>query len=263
MKVICIANQKGGIAKTTTAMAIASLYKKEGMRTLLIDADPQGNASDTYGAVIEGQTTLYDLILEEERCEPEDAVQHTALGDIIASDPLLRKSEKMLDGEIDGMFRLKDALDRLKPLYDIVVIDTAPAINMLLYNCLAAADDVVIPVSADRYSIAGLSQLTEAITSMRRRVNPGLSIAGILVARYSGRANFSKAAKDALEKDAEAIGTKLFSTAVRECIKCQEAQASHMHLIDYAPRCTTAGDYMKIFDELKEEIENCRLKRIS
>ena len=254
MFTIVVANQKGGVGKTTTAIMLASSYQKSGKRTLLIDADPQANATDTYGAQIEGVATLYDVIIDDDRTDAAEAVQHMPMGDIIASDPLLGSGDARLSSEINGMYRMSDALAPLKNSYDIVVIDTAPALNQILFNCLIAADTVVVPVAADRYSIAGLAKLEETVCAIRKHQNPNLKIAGLLLTKFSGRTNLSKSARDALRDDACGIGSRLFTTEIRECVKCQEAQAHRQSLYDYAPSCTTAEDYMNFYKELNESI---------
>lgn len=134
--------------------------------------DPQGNSSSTYQAVIEDQATLYDVMVDSDKLPIEDAIQQLENGDIVASDPLLSKAEKMLDGDVEGLYRLKDAIDELDG-YDYLVIDTAPSLNVILYNCLIAADQVIIPVTADAYSMQGLNQLYDTIRAVQRRQNPG------------------------------------------------------------------------------------------
>lgn len=151
-----IANQKGGIGKTTTATTLAGILGTKG-KTLLIDADPQGNSTNTYQALIEDQATLYDVMVDSDALPIEEAVQHMPNGDIVASDPLLAKAGKMLDGNVEGLYRLQDALDLLEG-YDYIVIDTAPSLDVVLYNCLIAADRVIIPVTADAYD-AGVIQI--------------------------------------------------------------------------------------------------------
>ncbi|MDD6504904.1 MAG: AAA family ATPase, partial [Lachnospiraceae bacterium] len=155
--VFVVANQKGGIGKTTTATNLAGILSKKG-KTLLIDADPQGNSTSTYEAKIQDVATLYDVIIDSERLPIDEAIQHTPNGDIVASDPLLAKAEKLLDGDVDGFYRLKDALEELEG-YKYIVIDTAPSLNVILYNCLIAADKVIIPVTADSYALQGIQQL--------------------------------------------------------------------------------------------------------
>lgn len=248
MKVFVVANQKGGIGKTTTATNLAGILSKRGA-TLLIDADPQGNSTSTYNAEIKDVATLYDVIIDSDKLPINEAIQHLENGDIVASDPLLSKAEKMLDGDVEGFYRLKDALEELEG-YEYVVIDTAPSLNVILYNCLIAGDEVIIPLSADAYSVQGISQLYDTIMAVKRRQNPSLNIAGLLLVKYSGRSNLERNTREEIAKEAEKMGTKLFDTAIRECVKTKEAQENQKLLIDYAPKCNTMVDYMQFVDEL-------------
>lgn len=246
-----VANQKGGIGKTTTATTLAGILGKKG-KTLLIDADPQGNSSATYQAEIENQGTLYDVMVDSDMLPLEDAIQHMPNGDIVASDPLLSKAEKMLDGDVEGLYRLKDAIEELEG-YDYIVIDTAPSLNVILYNCLIAADEVIIPVTADAYSMQGLKQLYDTIKAVQRRQNPALKIAGLLLVKFSGRSNLEKRVQQEMKQQAEEMGTKVFQTAIRECVKTKEAQTAKKLLIDYAPNCTSMQDYQAFVEELTEK----------
>lgn len=246
-----VANQKGGIGKTTTATTLASILGKK-KKTLLIDADPQGNSTHTYEAVIEDTATLYDVMVDSDKLPLEDAIQHMENGDIVASDPLLSKAEKMLDGDVEGLYRLKDAIDELEG-YDYVVIDTAPSMNVILYNCLIAADKVVIPVTADQYAMQGLMQLYDTIKAVQRRQNPKLTVAGLLLIKFAGRSKLEKGMQVDLQDLAKTMETKLFHTAIRECVKTKEAQLKKKMLIDYAPNCTTMQDYKSFAKELLEE----------
>ncbi len=243
-----VANQKGGIGKTTTATTLAGILSRKG-KTLLIDADPQGNSTSTYQARIEDEATLYDVMVDSDKLPLNEAIQHRENGDIVASDPLLTKAEKMLEGNVEGLYRLKDAVEELDG-YDYIVIDTAPSLNVILYNCLIAADQVIIPVTADAYSMQGLQQLYNTIKAVQKRQNPSLSIAGLLLVKYSGRSNLEKRVQTQLEALAESMDTKLFQTAVRECVKAKEAQDAKKLLVDYAPNCTTMQDYFAFADEL-------------
>ena len=243
-----IANQKGGIGKTTTATTLAGVLGKKG-KTLLIDADPQGNSTSTYQAVIEDQATLYDVMVDSDALPIEDAIQHMENGDIVASDPLLAKAGKLLDGNVEGLYRLQDALDVLDG-YDYIVIDTAPSLDVVLYNCLIAADQVIIPVTADAYAMQGLSKLNDTIKAVQKRKNPKLQIAGLLLVKYGGRSKLEKNVREEITDVANQIGTKLFATAIRECVKTKEAQMNKKLLIDYAPNCTTMQDYCAFVEEL-------------
>lgn len=246
--VFVVANQKGGIGKSTTATNLAGILGQKA-KTLLIDADPQGNSTSTYNAKIEDVATLYDVIIDSDKLPISEAIQHTENGDIVASDPLLVKAEKMLDGDLEGFYRLKDALDDLDE-YKYIVIDTAPSLNIILYNCLIAADKVIIPVTADSYAIQGIQQLYDTIMSVKKRQNKDLSIAGLLLVRYSGRSNLERETRENIEKTAKQMGTKLFKTVIRECVKTKEAQEYKKLLIDYAPKCNTCIDYIDFAKEL-------------
>lgn len=248
MKVFVVANQKGGIGKTTTATNLAGILSKRA-KTLLIDADPQGNSSSTYQAQIKDVATLYDVMIDSDKLPIDEAIQHLENGDIVASDPLLSKAEKMLDGDVEGFYRLKDAIDELDG-YEYVVIDTAPSLNVIMYNCLIAADEVIIPLTADAYARQGISQLYDTIMAVKRRQNSALKIAGLLLVKYAGRSNLEKTTREEISEQAKEMGTKLFDTAIRECVKTKEAQEKKKLLIDYAPKCNTMIDYMEFVEEL-------------
>lgn len=253
MEVICIANQKGGIGKTTTATALASILDQQGYHTLLIDADPQGNSTDTYRAISKDVATLYDVVLDRDDPLPiNEAIQHTEIGDIVASDPELKKADIILANDAAALHILKEALEKLTG-YDYVVIDTAPADNMLLKNCLVAANKVVIPITADRYAIQGLSDLNKTLVSIRKYQNPTLSIAGLLLIKYKKNQILAQEVKKALEQISVQMHTKVFTTTISESVNAQKAQATRTTLIKYAPKCSTAKDYKAFATELIEK----------
>ena len=251
MKTYVVANQKGGIGKTTTATALASILTSKGFKTLYIDADKQRNSTDTFRAQYNGKETLYDILLEDEdeRVPMKDAIQHTDAGDIVPGDPLLRKADKILFDEVDGLFRLKDNISELKG-YDYVVIDTPPDIGSILHSCLIAADELIIPTSADRYSVQGLSDIHGTIAAIKKRQNPKLKIAGILLIKYDKRGTLDKEARAYLEEIETKMETKVFNATIRQCKKVREAQAKRKMLIDYSKTCTAAQDYIEFVDEL-------------
>ena len=249
-KIYCIANQKGGIGKTTTSTALASILNSLGHKTLLIDADPQGNSTDTYRAEIKDTPTLFDVILDIQDPLPVmEAIQKTEAGDIIASDPLLKDADIKFPNDGDEYFRLKEALEGLSG-YEYVVIDTAPADNKLLKNCLVAADRVIIPITADRYAIQGLADLNRTISTQKKRNNTKLEIAGLLLVKYKKNQTLAKTVKEALEKIVVQMNTQLFQTSIRESAAAQRAQAERTTLIKYSPKCTTALDYRDFVNEL-------------
>lgn len=252
MKVYIVANQKSGIGKTTTATAMASILSLKGFKTLLIDADQQGNSTDTFKAKVEKVSTLYDVLLETEKTPLVEAIQETEHGFIVASDPLLRKADEILNNNVEGLYILQESLEKLED-FDFVIIDTAPAVNSILHNCLIAADEIIIPVTADRYSLQGLSQLNDIIQAIKKRQNPKLKVAGLLLVKHNSKTNLSKEVTAVLNKIAEQMGTKLFKTTIRESIKVKESQAMRTTLLKHAPKSTTAADYEEFINELLEE----------
>lgn len=247
---IAIANQKGGVGKTTTALALATGLQQRGMRVLLVDLDPQTNATDNYKAQIEGEGTLYDMLVHDE-C---DVVQTTPVGDIIAGDPLLKDAVKQLEG-VSAPFKLRKGLDKLKDRYDYIVLDTPPQLSVLLTNALTAADYVVIPLTTDRFGLQGLVQFKTTVDDVREYTNPKLRVAGLLINKYSTRTNLARAALDELPEFAKLLDTKVFETKIRESVRAQEAQAARRSIFDWAPSSTTAADYKHFVDEILKTLE--------
>lgn len=251
--VICVANQKGGIGKTTTATSVATILTEKGYRTLLIDADLQCNSTDTYRASFDGVATLYDILLDDDPADINSVIQHTDMGDIIAADPLLREADTKLSTKgISGYKVLKNSLAKLQN-YDFVLIDTAPAINMVLRNALVASDYVIIPTTADRYGFQGLYGLHMSINDARE-LNPKLKISGILLVRFNERTRLARETRAALDETAKNLGTSVYKTTIRECNKVKEAQTLQSTLLKYDKSCTAAKDYISFVDELLEDI---------
>lgn len=246
MKIIAVTNQKGGVAKTTTATTMAAGLRKRGYRVLLIDTDPQANSTDTYRAQIEDQATLFDVLCAGEKIS--EAIQHTEAGDIVASDPLLADAEQRMT-EQGREFRLKEAIEEIVNLYDYIVIDTPPGLGILLTNALTAATSCIIPISADRYGLQGLSGLDKSIGRVRKYSNRDLKIDGLLFCKYNPNLNLSKAVMEVVKNVEQELGTKMYKTTIRETVAAREAQAARMTLFDAAPTCTAARDYDAFLDE--------------
>ena len=244
--IVCITNQKGGVGKTTTALAMASWLTKNGHKVLLIDMDPQGNATDTYKARIQGEATLYDLLFEDEPAS--ECIQKTDYGEIIASDPLLKDASKHLDG-VAGAYRLKEKLEPIASNYDYIVIDTPPTLGVMLTNALTASEKVIIPVTAERYGIQGMSQLQQTILDIKKYTNHDLVVDGLLVVRHNNRTKLAQTLHEALTAVATQMDTKVYKTTIRESTKAKEAQAARVSIFKYAPYCTTAIDYTIFINE--------------
>lgn len=241
-----IINQKGGVGKSTTAHNIGAGLKNKGFRVLYIDLDAQGNLTYTMGANTKGYNALGVLQRPE---TAREEIQHTRQGDIIASTPTLAGADNVIN-ETGKEYRLKEALEPLQTDYDYCIIDTPPALGILTINALTCCNKVIIPAQADIYSLQGVTQLYNTISTVKKYCNAGLEIDGILLTRYSARAIISREIAEMTEDTAEKIGTKVFKTKIRECTALKEAQAMKQDIFSYAPKSNAAADYKKIVMEI-------------
>ena len=255
MKTIVISSNKGGSNKTTTALALADVLCELSYNTLFMDLDLQCNSTDVYKAKIKDEYTIFDVILAEEKTDINKAIQHNEVKgvrkDIIAGDPLVKKSDVILNTDsIGGAYRLRTAIKTLEQdKYDFLIIDTSPAINPILYNALIIADYVITPVTADRFSIAGISNLS-SVFSQIKEVNDKFSYLGILMTKYHNNRTLDKAVLNSLITTADNMGTRVFDTKIRECDKVRQAQSLRKPLYEYARNCTSARDYWNFTEEL-------------
>ena len=245
-EIIAVANQKGGIGKTTTSLALADALKMKGKKVLYIDLDPQCNGTGNYRAKVDGVGTLYDLLVDGDT----DCIQTTERGDIIAGDPLLKEASKVIDGAA-ATFKLKKGLTEIRKQYDYIILDTPPALSILLTNALTAADKVIIPLTADLFGLQGLTQLHDTIAEVQEFTNPGLKVDGLLLIKYKERTNLTKQVHEALPEYTKLLNTKVYETKIREAVATQEAQAARESLFTWAPTSTTAEDYMNLLNELE------------
>jgi len=246
-KIFAIINQKGGVGKSTTAEAMASGLTLKGFRCLSTDLDAQGNMTYTVNGNTDGATVLGVLMGE---VKPFDAIQHTdGFGDIIVSSKALSGADGFIT--VTGKeYRLKEALEKVCDMYDYIIIDTPPALGILTVNALTACHSVIIPAQAEIYSLQGIEQLSETMKPVRKYCNPRLDIAGILLTRYSQRTVLSREVAEMAKQLAQKLGTKIFSTSIRENISVKEAQISQKSLFEYAPNSNAAKDYAAFIEEL-------------
>lgn len=258
-KIIAIANQKGGVGKTTTVLAMSAVLQEKGLKTLVVDGDIQGNSTFTYGAKINDTATLFDVLLAKEKIPGFEAIQKTNQGFMIASDPLLIGAEKQLwEDHENSLCLLKEALDKIKNtnVYDFIIIDTNPYIGTVLYSALIASDQVIIPMEADVYSLQGIDMFQQTLDSVKNNFNPNLETVGFLLTKFNPRVVLSREIRDDISKITEDFNTVLFDTTIRSSQKIKDAQAAKMSILDYAPKCTSALDYIAFVEEyLKREEE--------
>lgn len=239
-----IATQKGGTAKTTTAAVIAQAAAYRGKKALTIDLDPQGNLSFATAADAT-RPGSYDLL---HGTPAEDLKQRSPQGlDTIPASPNLQ-TEKTSAGSAR---RLQNALAHIKDSYDVITIDTPATAGELQYNALQAADRLIIVLEADAYNIQSLYQIAET-TRQIQKSNPQLIIAGVMLTKYDGRANFTRAMRERIEQTAAAMHIP-FLGAVRQGIAIKEAAGLQVSLFEYAPKSKPAADYLSIFDELMKQ----------
>jgi chromosome partitioning protein len=244
--IITIANQQGGVGKPTTAHALITGLSYKGFKTVAVDIDPQSNLTYTMNAD-ENKTGIYELL--KGNINTLEAVQNTKQGDIIIGSLMLSGAD-MEFSDTGREYLLSEALESLKAVYDFIIIDSPPTLGILTINALTAAQDLIIPMGADAYSLQGLSQLNATIKKVRKRCNPALNIAGILITRYNGRTILSQELKDTIENEiAPTVGARVFQSIIRETISIREAQIQQASLFNLDEKTIGATDYLEFIEE--------------
>jgi chromosome partitioning protein len=246
-KVVAVITQKGGVGKTTTVNALSSCFHKKNYRVLAVDMDSQGNLSFSTGADNENNATVYDVM--KGNVKPSFAVQHRDMCDVIPSNIILSSIELEYTGA-NREYLLKNAVDQLRDLYDYIFIDAPPGLGMLTVNSLTAADYVIIPMLPDIFSLQGLALVHETIEQVRKRLNPKLKIAGILINKFNSRSKLGNEIVGTAEMISENLGIPIFNTKVRSSIALSEAQSLQYDCTKYARYATGVKDYMQLCEEL-------------
>lgn len=247
MEILAILNQKGGVAKTSTASAIGAGLKLKGYRVLFVDLDAQCNLSDIAGASTDG-VTVFELLTR--KAVTKDAIQSTEQGDIIPASVALA-----MEGILTATgkeYRLKEALEPVKGCYDYIIIDCPPSLGVLTINALTASTSCIIPAQADKFSLQAIEQFRDTYSVIKRYTNPNISIMGVLITRYSNRAILSRDYSDMIEELATTLNTKLFKVKIRECIAVKEAQALQKDIFTYSPKSNATADYSELVEEIIE-----------
>jgi chromosome partitioning protein len=247
VRTIAVTNQKGGVGKTTTCINVAAALVRTGRRVLLVDLDPQANATVGSGVDREAvDSTVYDLLLGD--AAAADCVVATGSGfDLIPSEPGLAGIQVELAGAADRDRRLRSALAGLVERYDFILIDCPPALNVLTINALAAAATVLIPVQCEYYALEGLSGLLETIARVRQTLNPELEIEGLVRTMFDSRTGLANEVSDQLR---EHFGERLFRTIVPRNVRLAEAPSYGMPVIDYDNRCAGSQAYLALAGEM-------------
>jgi chromosome partitioning protein len=254
-KIIAVANQKGGVGKTDLAVNISCQLAQQGKRVLLIDMDPQANATDylvTPGTQIEKTTA--DLLLDESLVLEDVVIRNCRENlDIVPSHLSLSACQIKLANDINMQFKLKKKLKPLtegRPVYDFVLIDTPPSLGLLTVNTLTAASRVIIPVQTHYFAMEGVVQLEETIQKVKEDINPGLEILGAVLTLYDRRTLISKQVE---AKVRSGVNGRVFSTVIPINVRLAEAPSYHKSIFEYDPDCNGARAYA----ELAREILDC------
>ena len=246
-EILAVINQKGGVGKSTTAAAIGAGLLLKGRSVLFVDLDAQGNLSFNLGA---GPAALSSLEVLTGTAQAREAILHTDHGDLIPASPALAGADGIITAT-GKEYRLKEALAPLS--YDYIILDTPPALGILTVNALTACTGVIIPAQADAYSLQGIALLAKTIDVVRKYCNRALKVKGIVLTRYTPRSILSRDMTKLMEDTAAHLGTKVYSSTIRECTALREAQAVQDTIYSYAPKSNAAADYMALVEEILAE----------
>lgn len=249
MKVISIALQKGGTAKTTTALNLSAELGSRGKKVLLIDMDSQANSSFASGVDSRNlDNSLYNVLTTDKRykCEIKEAILKCKYYDIVPAD----RDVADLVNEMKSPIALKEILKAVSENYDYVVLDTPPNLSIVTLNAFVSSDCIIIPTEPKPFNFTGMRDLEDTITDIRNNWNDSLKVLGILLVKYSNRTNLNKQMKALIDREAKKLNTTCFECCIREGIAVPESQLAQESLIDYAPSSKPTADYKEFTTEV-------------
>jgi len=250
--IIAIANQKGGVGKTTTAVNLAAALAQKQKRTLLIDLDPQAHSTLTFFSPEEVTRSIYDVLIDHRLCiaEAVKATKHANLC-VVPSKISLAKLEAQLVGQFDAPFRLKDALSPSRSSFDMVLIDTPPALGLITVNALVASTHLLVPIQASYYALEGTDDLLDTLERVRARPNPDLQLLGVVVTLYDKRTNL---ARDIHAQVCQVFGGKVFKTVISKNVRLEESPAFKETIFTFAPDSSGAEEYERLAKEVLSRV---------
>jgi chromosome partitioning protein len=248
--IVAIANQKGGVGKTTTAINLAAALALRGRQTLLVDLDPQANSTMSFVDIRQVTRSMYDVIAEPD-AKIDDIIlpANTPNLSVAPARIALAKLEGRLVGELDAHFKLKDRLEPVRARYEAIVIDCPPALGLLTVNALVAATHLLIPIQSSYFALEGTDDLLETIEKVRARANPGLQILGVVITMHDRRTSL---ARDIREQITQVFGGKVFRTTISKSVRLEESPAYKESIFTFAPESTGASEYYRLCEEVMD-----------
>jgi len=257
--IITIANQKGGVGKTTTAINLSAGIASRGKRTLLIDLDPQANSTIAFYDSGEIPASMFD-VLSENRAAMATVIKPTKEPMLFLGPGrlALAKLEQVLAGQFDAPYRLKDALGPVMKEYDYIILDTPPSLGILTVNALVASTHLIIPIQAAYFAIEGTDDLLETYERIRARPNPSLKVLGVVITLFDKRTNISR---DTHGQIRTVFGETLFKTKISKNVRLEESPAYKETILTFAPKSPGAIEYKKLAGEVIQRVEEDRVTR--
>ncbi|HEX6852366.1 MAG TPA: ParA family protein [Candidatus Polarisedimenticolaceae bacterium] len=246
--VVAVANQKGGVGKTTTSINLAAALAQKGLKTLLLDLDPQGNATLSFVDPGSIHGSIYELLVDP-NVTAESVIVPAQLPslDVIGARISLAKAEVKLVGEFDSHFRLKDKIDPIRDRYDYIVIDTPPTLGILTVNALVAATHLLVPIQSSYFALEGTDDLLETFEKIRARPNPALQFLGVVITLHDRRTVLSR---DIQKQIREVFGEKVFRTVISKSVRLEESPAYRQSIFTFAPTSSGAVEYYSLSEEV-------------